>query len=101
MSESLDGLSVSATRQKPGRSAYGFPPRPRAGVGATNAPGATVCAIVIVVCGSESDDRLSHVAAPASVAVAMNTVAIVIVRNIGLAPRQKWCPAVARRACCG
>src|SRR5262249_38096880 len=35
------------------------PPRP----GATNAPAATVCASVIVVLGSESDDRLSHVAA--------------------------------------
>src|SRR5689334_18415520 len=63
MSESLDGVSVAATRQNAGRLSYGFAPRPRACTGATNAPAATVCAIVIVVCGSERFERSSQVAA--------------------------------------
>src|SRR6185436_8915134 len=66
MSESLDGVSVAATRQNAGRSANGFAPRPRAG--GVNAPAATVWADVIVVFGSLSDERLSHVAACADAA---------------------------------
>src|SRR6266850_2973583 len=65
ISESLDGFSVAATRQNAGRLAYENP-RPRA-AGLTNAPGGTVCASVIVVFGSESAARLSHVAAIALV----------------------------------
>ena len=61
MSESLEGVSVACTRQNAGRSLKFAGPRPPAG--ATNDPALTVCAIVIFVFGSESDDRLSHVAA--------------------------------------
>src|SRR5580765_6492796 len=65
MFESADGRSVACTRQNPGKSVSGWPgPPPRAG--ATNAPGATGCAIVIVVLGSANDDRLSQVAASAT-----------------------------------
>src|SRR3954471_22608395 len=66
ISESLDGLSVAAMRQNDGRSANGFAPRPRAGAGGVKPPGATVCAIVIVVFGRFSAARLSHPAACAS-----------------------------------
>src|SRR5438034_8211366 len=67
MSESGVGVSVACTRQNARRSVNvaprppGRPPR----AGATNDPAATVCAIVIVVFGSVSADRLSHVAAKA------------------------------------
>src|SRR5688572_19807544 len=61
MSDSLEGVSVAATRQKAGRSLNGLPP-PRP-AGAVNAPAATGCAIVIVASGSFNDDRLSQVAA--------------------------------------
>src|SRR5262245_24222236 len=62
MSESLVGFSVAATRQNSGTSLNAAAPRapPPGGV---NWPAATVCAIVIVVFGSETDSRLSHGAA--------------------------------------
>src|SRR5712691_5892200 len=75
MSESLDGFSVAATRQKGGRPAKGprpgAGPRPRASgaverpgpAGGVNCPAATSCAIVIEVPGTASAARLSHVAA--------------------------------------
>src|SRR5262245_66401948 len=62
MFESDDGRSVACTRQNSGKSVSvcpGPPPRP----GATNDPAGTVCAIVIVVLGNVSEERLSHVAA--------------------------------------
>jgi hypothetical protein len=59
MSESLVGFSVAAIRQKVERllKASTGPS------GGTNAPGATVCALVIVVSVRESEARLSQVAA--------------------------------------
>src|SRR5262245_50226959 len=75
ISESLDGVSVAATRQKDARFAYGFAagpfplpfPFPSAGGtppfglggggGATNAPGATVSVKVILTFGSFNDAR--------------------------------------------
>src|SRR2546426_8052355 len=65
MSESLDGFSVAATRQNPGRSrkacaAAGAAAAPTAGIGGVNAPGSTPCASVIVVLGSVRDAKLSH-----------------------------------------
>src|SRR5580765_2384882 len=45
MSESAEGVSVAATRQKDGRLAKTFAPRPPR-PGAVNAPGATICASV-------------------------------------------------------
>src|SRR2546422_6339504 len=74
MSESLDGFKVAATRQKPGRSSKrGAPPRPAAGT--VNAPGATDCAIVIVVSGSFRADRLSQEAAAAGAAFSTSIIA--------------------------
>src|SRR5580698_10394647 len=65
MSESALGFSVAATRQNAGRSlntALGSPPRPRPlPAGTVNAPAATDCARVIVVCGKERPLRLSQV----------------------------------------
>src|SRR3954471_1349740 len=63
MSESVDGVNVAATRQKAGRLANAFPPRPppRA-FGSANCPAATVCASVTWTCGSANVERLSHVA---------------------------------------
>src|SRR6202049_3150350 len=66
MSESVDGFSVAATRQNAGRSltactkavGAGVPP---AAMGIVNAPASTARASVIVVFGSASDARLSHV----------------------------------------
>ncbi len=64
MSESLDGFSVAATRQNAGKLIS------VALNGVVNEPAGTACAIVIVVFGSESDARLSHVAACAGGAIA-------------------------------
>jgi hypothetical protein len=66
MSESVDGFSVAATRQNAGRplaactkvAGAGVPP---AAIGIVNAPASTARASVIVVFGSASDARLSHV----------------------------------------
>jgi len=64
ISESLVGVSVAATRQNAGRSVNGFGPRPARPLGGgANDPGGTLCAEVIVACGSGRDARLSHVAA--------------------------------------
>src|SRR5678816_4946504 len=57
MSESLDGISVAATRQNAGSDAYtrdtcGGAPPCRAAPGGVNAPAATSCAIVIFVLSS-------------------------------------------------
>src|SRR5262245_47102082 len=62
MSESDDGLSVAATRQKAGRplnccTAVGPIP------GRAKPPAGTTCANVIEVSGSARDDKLSHAAA--------------------------------------
>ncbi len=65
MSESLDGLSVAATRQNAGRSLAGWaaPPRPAGGV---KPPAGTASARVMVASGSLIDPRLSHDPAAAS-----------------------------------
>src|SRR5262245_7760901 len=67
MSESLLGVSVTATRQNAGRSLNAFPPpaprRPPSG--ATNFPGATTSARVTVASFKADAARLSHVAANA------------------------------------
>jgi hypothetical protein len=69
MSESEVGLIVAATRQKAGSVLYVCPPPPAAG--GENAPAATDCAIVTVVSGSFSADRLSH--EPAAVVGSIET----------------------------
>src|SRR6267378_5839441 len=79
MSESLVGFNVAATRQKVGRLLNNSPgpldlgqgwnqqlAEPAKSCGKANAPGATVCAIVIVVSGRESEERFSQVAAAKS-----------------------------------
>src|SRR5213593_270819 len=64
MSESLDGLSVAATRQNAGRVLAPSPPRPPPRApGCVKPPAGTVSADVIVVSGSFSEARLSHVVA--------------------------------------
>src|SRR4030095_14399341 len=68
MSESADGVSVAATRENAGSDAYtrgtgGGAPPCRAVPGGVNAPGATSCAIVILVLSSVRRARDSQVAA--------------------------------------
>src|SRR6476660_7483090 len=79
ISESLDGLSVAATRQKEGSCLNALfccaAPRPVAGT--ENWPAATVSADVMVPFSSESDLRLSQVAPNAVVAIRQSTKAIV------------------------
>src|SRR6186997_31830 len=60
ISESLLGLRVTATRQKSGRSLYGFAPRPVVCPGGENCPAGTTLDIVTVVSGNLRDARLSH-----------------------------------------
>src|SRR4029453_8239560 len=60
MSESGDGLTVAATRQKAGRSVNCAPPPRPPPCGGVNAPAATDCAIVMVASGSLSDESISH-----------------------------------------
>src|SRR5205823_4664187 len=63
ISESLEGVSVAATRQNAGRVAKGLPPRPPPrGFGSVNCPAATGCASVTATCGAANVDRLSQVA---------------------------------------
>jgi len=71
MSESLVGFRVACTRQNAGRSPNcgprpALPPR----AGGVNAPAAIGCASVTVTFGNETDERLSHVAAPDVLATA-------------------------------
>src|SRR6516225_6367485 len=70
ISESLAGLSSAVTRQKAGASlnTAGF----GAGLGNSNAPAATTCADVMVVSGSLSVLKLSHVEASAGDAAKTN-----------------------------
>jgi hypothetical protein len=58
MSESGDGFSVAATRQKAGRLLYPWSAAPV--VGGLNPPAGTVWAKVIVVFGSVDDDKPSQ-----------------------------------------
>ena len=69
ISESLDGFSVAATRQNAGSclKATFCCAAPRPAAGSENCPAATVSANVIVVFSSETDFRLSHVAAATGV----------------------------------
>src|SRR5687767_5585737 len=68
MSERGVGFNVTATRQNAGSAANALaPPRPPRPPGCVNAPGATFCASVTVVFGSDAAVRLSHVAASAYV----------------------------------
>ena len=76
MSESLDGVSVAATRQNAGRSVIARRVPPARPV-TENAPAATGCAIVIVVFGSARAATLSHVAA---IAMAGNATAPASIR---------------------
>src|SRR2546426_11868035 len=62
MSESLLGVSVAATRQNAGRSAYGLALPPSRLPGGVNCPAPTTCADVIAASFSASFARLSHVA---------------------------------------
>src|SRR5258708_3016959 len=67
ISESEDGVSVAATRQKAGRFTYGFAPLPPPRApGAWNAPAATVSAVVIVTFWSFRFLTLSQPAASAN-----------------------------------
>src|SRR4051794_34298763 len=68
MSDRGDRLSVAATRQNAGSIANGLvaPGPPVRPAGALNSPAPTVCVIVIVVVGDESDVSVSQVAADAS-----------------------------------
>src|SRR5215471_15002146 len=65
ISESDDGSSVAATRQKGARVATACPSGPNSGprAGLENPVGPTLSARVMVVCGSLRDARLSHAAA--------------------------------------
>src|SRR5262245_31491262 len=65
MSESLDGRIVAAMRQKAGRPRKTCAAAGGAATaaGGANAPASTTLAIVMVVCGSAIDARLSHEAA--------------------------------------
>src|ERR1041385_7916876 len=72
MSESLEGVSVAATRQNDGRFAKAFPPRPVRPAGSVNCPAPTVCASVTATCGCEKDERLSHGAPTAGAAARRN-----------------------------
>src|SRR3954462_8362524 len=76
MLESLAGLELRATRQNGGRpvSAVVEP-------GGVNGPGVTGCATVTVVCGSTREERLSHVAAEAGVAAAIEAQAATAARQ--------------------
>src|SRR5207244_12394042 len=78
MSESLLGASVAETRQNDGTEANTFaPPLPRTPAGAVNAPAATVCAEVIVVCGSVNDASASHATGPLAVCtLTVNSAAV-------------------------
>src|SRR5437763_846460 len=74
MSESLDGVSVAATRQNTGsppKAVRPLAPRP----GATNVPAPTVCANVIATGGCDNADRLSQVAPIAGAAIRTNAIA--------------------------
>src|SRR5690349_9615815 len=73
MSESLDGLSVAATRQNGGTLLKPSAPFEAGGV---NAPAATVCAAVIAASGTRSDERLSHAAGAANAARAASVATI-------------------------
>jgi hypothetical protein len=77
MSESLEGVSVAATRQNvgnPEKAAPGPPPR-AGGPGGTNAPGATSPAEVTFTFGRFSVATLSHDAAYVRVADARQKMA--------------------------
>src|SRR5438874_6775710 len=75
ISESLEGVSVAATRQNGGSAAKGFPPRPPRGFGGANCPAPTVCASVTATCGCENVDKLSQVAPIAGAANSTNAIA--------------------------
>src|SRR5512138_1484238 len=75
MSESLDGVSVAATRQNGGRVAKTLLPRPARPFGSANCPAPTVCASVTEACVRENVDRLSHVAPIAGEATRTKAIA--------------------------
>src|SRR6185503_7248226 len=60
MSESGEGVSVAATRQKAGRSLNCAPPPRPPACGGVNAPAATDCAVVTVAFSSLSEESISH-----------------------------------------
>src|SRR5437868_5770523 len=71
MSESLEGISVIATRQNSGSLLYtvALPP-----AGGTKAPAATICAVAIFASGKRSDVKPSHEAANAGAASAQERI---------------------------
>src|SRR5262245_47602406 len=86
ISESLDGVSVAATRQNAGKVANALLPRPARPFGIVNCPAPTVCASVTVTCGCENVERRSHGAPIAGVATRTNAIAsfIKVGRPVGL-----------------
>src|SRR5579863_1187412 len=80
MSESLEGVSVAATRQKAGRvencEAAEAPPA----IGSLKAPAATVFADVIVVSCNLNEARLSHEAAKTDDALRQNIANVINIR---------------------
>src|SRR5256885_6310677 len=89
MSESFEGASVAATRQKAGRFLKLTPGG--TGLGGVNSPAATVVARVMVVFGRVTDAKLSHDAAAdtgtASIGVASRiAMSLADVRNFTTAP---------------
>src|SRR3984893_6664042 len=79
MSESLEGVSVAATRQKAGRGENCEAAEPP-GIGSLKAPAATVLADVIVVSGNLNEARLSHEAARTDDAVRQNIANVINTR---------------------
>src|SRR5438128_981308 len=82
ISESDDGVSVAATRQKAARFAYGFPPLPARPPGAWNAPAATVSAVVMVAFLSFTSLTLSQPAASAHGAHNNNKIAAGFIESL-------------------
>src|ERR1043166_7888560 len=122
--ESSDGLSTAAIRQYAGRmigGACGAPPRrPAAGVcglaatgppggpcgpGGTNGPAGTICAEVMLVCGSANDFRFSHgaalVTAPSSIVAARLNIAGLQVEFAESVSLAVWTSSRRRPCRCG
>src|SRR5688572_19639086 len=94
MSESGEGLSVAATRQKAGRFVNCAPPPRPPPCGGANAPAATDCAIVIVASGNLSDESISHDCAAAGRAFNSTTV---VMPAITARPKGRALPALRKK----
>src|SRR5580700_3293680 len=80
MSESLEGVSVAATRQKAGRVKNCEEAAAPPGIGSLKAPAATVVVDVIVVSGNLNEARFSHEAAKTDDAVRQNIANVTNIR---------------------